>query len=406
MEWLVIVVLAVLAYYWFKGKTAKKAQPMQRAAQPVVVPEVKVTFTTSLSRTNRETEPPRDVGELTGQGDGVWVLNPKSPLPLTVVGADRRIAEQLKALLGTAEYWSQKIPDIALVIAQHNLRFREVDAFVKLHRGRFDAEVARLTSASTEWSSASEKDRVDLRTEFEEKALESLGTSVGRADFGLLLAGQPSDFNEDDELVRLFAGDAALYSFYLTQLGRSATVANVKADEYGRKSWEQLVDKGLARRGRDIPMQLLLEGMKLKELNELLVGVIPKPLGRKAKAVEAALALHDLPERLSARISFREMFEAMAPSDLDVQKLVESFRYSTALASVVQQTYYTGIKTLEAVDERRRESGIYDAWEITNWNDPVPACAASVCRKYDRLPSKKPPFHVGCTCQLACAFKD
>lgn len=95
--------------------------------EPVVVPEVKVTFTTSFSRTNREVEPPRDVGELTGQGDGVWVLNPKSPLPLTVVGADRRIAEQLKALLGTAEYWSQKILDIALVIAQHNLRFRKLD---------------------------------------------------------------------------------------------------------------------------------------------------------------------------------------------------------------------------------------------------------------------------------------
>jgi hypothetical protein len=406
VEWLVIVVLGVVAYYWFKSKTAKKAQSIQRAAQPVVVPEVKVTFTTSFSRSNREAEPPRDVGELIGQGDGVWVLNPKSPLPLTVVGAERPVAEQLKALLGTAEYWSQKIPDIALVIAQHNLRFREVDVFVKQYRGRFDAEVARLTAASSEWNGATEKDRVDLRTEFEEKALESLGISVGRADFGLLLAGQPSDFSEDDQLVRLFAGDATLYSFYLTQLGRSATVVNVKADDYGRKSWEQLVDKGLARRGRDIPMQLLLEGMKLKELNELLVGVVPKPLGRKAKAVEAALALPDLQDRLSARISFREMFEAMAPSDLDVQKLVESFRYSTALAAVVQQTYYTAIKTLDAVDERRRESGIYDAWEITNWEDPVPPCAATVCRKYDRLPAKKPPFHVGCTCQLACAFKD
>lgn len=406
MEWLVIVIVGVVTWFWLKSKLTKRARPMQRVAPTVEAPEIKVTFTTSVSRGNREASLPCDVGELTDQGNGIWVLNPKSPLPLTLVGSDRSTAEQLKSLLDTAEYWSQKIPDIALVIAQHNLRFREVDAFIAQHKRRFDIEVVRLIAASPEWDTASENDRSDLRTEFEEKALESLGTSVGHTDFGRLLAGQPSNFAEDDELVKLFADDAALYSFYLMQLGRSNTIMNVKADDYGRKSWEQLVEKGLARRGRDIPVQLLLEGMRLKELNELLIGVVPKPFGRKAKAVETSLALPDLQERLSARISFREMFEAVPPQSLNVDNLVESFRYSTALATVVQQTYYTAIKTLEALNERKHETGTYDAWEIINWTDPVPACATNVCKKYNRLPSKMPPFHVGCNCQLNCAFKD
>jgi hypothetical protein len=223
---------------------------------------------------------------------------------------------------------------------------------------------------------------------------------------GLLLRGQPTSFTDDDELLKLFKGDAALYSFYLSQLGRVNPIVNVKAEDYSRKSWEQLVEKGMARRGKDIPVQLLLEGLKLKELNDILADVIGKPLGRKAKAVEVALALPDLHDRLSQRIAFREMFQAVPPEGLNVAGLVESFAYANAVAIVIQQTYFTAVQTLDAVQERKRESGIYDAWEISNWEAPLPRCAAAFCKKYDRLPAKRPPFHVGCNCRLACAFKD
>lgn len=47
---------------------------------------------------------------------------------------------------------------------------------------------------------------------------------------------------------------------------------------------------------------------------------------------------------------------------------------------------------------------MYDAWGIMNWENPLPACATKVCKKYDRLPSKRPPFHLGC--QLEFSFKD
>ncbi|MFC6519785.1 hypothetical protein ACFQAT_08345 [Undibacterium arcticum] len=276
MEWLVIIVLVAVVWYWVKRKNARASAPVKpRTTSAVVVPEVKVTFTTSASRRSRsDSGAPRDVGDLKSAGDNAWVLNPKSPLPLTVQGADKQLAARLKALLGGAEYWSQKIPDIALIIAQHNLRFDEVDAFVAQHRRRFDVEVSCHISNSFEWSSASEKDREDLRTEFQANALESLGIFVGRADLGRLLAGEPAEFAEDDELLRQFGGDAALYSFYLTQLSRSSPVATVKADDYGRKFWEQLVEKGLARRGKDIPAQIMLDGLRLKDLNDILAGTI------------------------------------------------------------------------------------------------------------------------------------
>ena len=151
----------------------------------------------------------------------------------------------------------------------------------------------------------------------------------------------------------------------------------------------------------------MLEGLKLKELNELLAGTIEKPLGRKAKAVEAALALPDLQDRLAARISFREMFEVVPPQGLDVAKLVESFGYATAVATVVEQTYYTAITTLDVLDEvQQGDSSYYNAWSVTNWEEPLPACAVSVCKKYKNLPSKKPPYHIGCTCRLVRSFNE
>ena len=407
MEWIVIILLVVGVWYWVKGKAKPAPVPRQAAVPDVVAPEIRVTFTATTSRSSaRTTDEPMDVGDITSAGEGAWVLNPKSPLPLTVLGTDRGTAGRLKELLGTAEYWSQKVPEVALLIAQHNLRFKELDAFVAQHKRRFDADVQQRIASSTEWASASEKDKEDLLAEFEEAAEEALGIHVGRADLGLLLRGQPADFADDDELLTLFNGDAALYSFYLSQLGRANPVVNVKAEDYGRKSWEQLVEKGMAQRGKDIPAQLLLDGLKLKELNEILADVVGKPLGRKAKAVEVAMALPDLQERLSKRIAFREMFQAVPPAGLDVAGLVQSFAYANAVAVVVQQTYFSAVQTLEAMEERKRDSGIYNAWEIRNWEDPLPACAAAVCKKYDRLPAKRPPFHVGCTCRLQCAFKD
>lgn len=407
MEWIVVILVVVGIWYWRNGQAKPNASSRKMAAADVPSPEIRVTFSTSSSRrTSRERETPMDVGELSSDGENAWVLNSKSPLPLTVLGTDRNTATRLKDLLGRTEYWNQKVPEIALLIAQHNLRFKELDAFIAQHKRHFDADVQKRIAISAEWASASEKDRGDMLREFEEAAEESLGIHVGRTDLGLLLRGQPSSFADDDELLKFFGGDAGLYSFYLSQLGRSNPVANVKAEDYGRKPWEQLVEKGMARRGKDIPVQLLLEGLKLKELNDILADVIGKALGRKAKAVEAALALPDIHDRLSQRIAFREMFQAIPPTGLDVAGLVESFAYANAVAIVVQQTYFTGVETMEAIQERKRESGIYDAWEISNWEDPLPPCAAAYCKKYDRLPTKRPPFHVGCDCRLESSFKD
>ena len=115
MEWLFIIIVLVVIWFWFKSNGHKAEQSRSDIAAITKIPEIKVTVTTSTARGSRDRSEiaPCDVGDLIAAGDRAWVLNPKSPLPLTLYNADRELAERLKRLLGTAEYWSQKIPDTA-----------------------------------------------------------------------------------------------------------------------------------------------------------------------------------------------------------------------------------------------------------------------------------------------------
>jgi hypothetical protein len=388
--WVIVVVVVFVVAVW---QLMPRKMPAQTPGITVMV--------SSGGRSSSDDRPTADTGALAPAGESAWVLNPKAPLPLTVVGASREIAEQLRVLLHTPGTWSVKQPEVTYLIARHNLRFKEIDEFVAQPRPRFEAEVERQKKASTEWAGASELDRDDLLAEFQEKAIESLGLNHNAFNLELLMTGELKHVEDDDKLLDRFAGDSALYSLYLGQIGRG--VVTIGAADYFREAWEKLVAKGLARRGRDIPMPLLLEELRVKDLNEIIAG--PKAIGRKAKAIEAALALPDLDARLERKIAYREKFLAIPPEGLDVAAIADAFAYADAIARLALITCYTGVRTLLAIEERKE--GGYNAYEITNFeDDPAPACAQRYLKQYDRLPAKRPPFHVGCNCTLECTYKD
>lgn len=418
MEVFLLVIAAVFVWWWLKGRkpagrptaispTQEDARSRPSARLSSITPEIKITVTTSGSHSPDDDElarQRREQGPLTPAGLGRWVLNPKSPFPLTLLEGDESVARQVKELLDDPEYWSRKVPQFSLLIAQHNLRFKEMDEWVAQLKPRLEADLAQRIQTSPEWAAASEKDRIDIRAEYQEAALEALGVFVGNADLATLLLKEPEDFENDDEILRRFSGDPELYTFYLTQLGRANPVVTVKAEDWWRKSWERLVDAGLALRGKDIPLQLLLEGQRLKDLNEILAGTIEKPIGRKAKALEAVLVLPDLEARLSKQVSFRELFLAVPPAGIDVQSLSASFGYATQVALVVYQTYDTASRTMDWLYRQKETPQFYKGWEITNWADPAPACAKAQCRKYAGNPPKFPPFHIGCNCEMKGIF--
>ncbi len=344
-----------------------------------------------------------DTGYLKLVGDDAWVLNPKSPLPLTVLNASLNPAKKLKEILDSKNY--AKIEEILLLIIQNNLRFKEVDEFVNSNKPKFESAYNKLVNDSLEWADDSEADQDELRQDFEIEAFDSLGVSIGYVDFTSLLYDGSYNYAKDNDIFNKLSADPKLLILYMSAINRISKINKVKSNDPDYQSWIKLVEMGYARMGKNIPLDILISGLRLTDLNKLLEIAREKPLRKKSKAIDAALSLPDIISRLDLFIPFREIFQVIPSFGVNEQKMAKTINYAHNLALIVSNTYNTGIHTLESIETKKNDAD-YDAWEISNWEDPLPTCAKKVCRKYSKLPAKKPPYHVGCTCNLDCSFRD
>lgn len=393
MELLFVLGVAALLVWLAKRKPASRAPKL---GDQVVIP-ISLRVSTTVDGHGLE---PVDSGALTESPDGAWVLNPKSPLPLTILGAEWAVATQLKTWLDDEIRFVHREIEIAFLIARHNLRCREIDQFVEANRAAFEAFVAQRVTTSEEWGTASARDREDLRREFEQDALENLPLSAP-AHLGTecLLRNQSHDATVDDALLPAFGGDAETYRFFMSRLSSTA-VTRVPADDHWRKDWDGLAKRGLARRGQAIPMADILDSLRMKDINELFRDRLPKPLSRKAKAVEFALSQPDVAERVAASVGTRELFQLVPPPGVDVAGLRTAFEHATATSRLLIDTYRSGGDTLrERLDSERPT-----AWEIEHPDSPIPACAQKRCKRSTARPSRLPPFHAGCQCQLRAVW--
>jgi len=394
-------VLSVLLSGFRKGLQSTDPQPSS--------PEIEVTLTTHTSSgRSASLSGGRDHGKL-NTGDlrevaGGFVLNPRSPLPLSMLGISRKDAESLKQDLDWLWVDYRVRQEVAFLVAQKNLRCAEIDAFVARQKKTVDEEVGKMLAASTEWAAASEKDRRDLFVGFQESAINTLQEKPPLSrGFRLLLDGPPRNAADDDELLALFDADVETYKTYMYALSTAQSVRAVPAEDTYRKRFESFADKGLARRGTEIPIADILGSLKLKELNELLKGTLEKPVGRKAKAIDLALKLPNLKDRLGSMISFRELFQVLPPADLDIDEVKRSFAWATEVADLFCETYAAGNQTLHTVAENREFE--YKGWRIRA-DDCCTFCVALDGKRYKSRPSKLPPYHVGCTCDLEGMFAD
>lgn len=400
METLIfLLIVGGIAWYVF-GRSTTKTTNATVASAPVDVP-IRVSITTSSG--GRYDAPVIDTGRLTPVPGG-YILNPRCPLPLTLIGLAQDEASTLKAQLDKQWVDYQIREDIAFLIAKQNLRCPEVETFVAELKRQVEAEVERQRTASPDWASASEKDRQDLLVGFERAAIEALPQKPARTrELRALLDGSPKDPSADDALLSLFSADVETYKAYMYALSSARSVRVVPADDYSRKRFETFVAKGLARRGTDIPLEEVLLSLKLKELNELLKGTtIDKPVNRKAKAVELALKLPDVAQRLGRLISFRELFQVLPPPGIDIEDLRHSFAYASGIADLFCDTYSTGVRTLQTLSERREMQ--YKGWKV-HAEDCCRSCAELDGKTYRSKPAKVPPYHIGCVCWIDGIFE-
>jgi hypothetical protein len=389
---ILILIVGVIVYYF------KRNFPRTNSAQDVELP-IKVTISTSVaSPLNREKI---DSGDVVSVENG-HVLNPKSPLPLTINGLSITDARKLKGYLDEEINWGRKLDEITYLLAQTNATCKEVEEYIAKFKPQYKQAIERLKDASPEWKVASEKDKEDILMEFQQKALDSLTVRPSDPDvFEALFDDLPSDVTADDKLLENFAGDTGLYSFYVSHLWTAGQVKTVPPDDYYRKKYEALVGKGLAIRGQDIGMEQVLNGLRLKDINEVVKGLVEKPFGRKVKAIEFAMSVPDIKERLGRVIAFRELFQLRELDGIDFNEIQKCYRHARAVATLIKDTYVAGAYTLRTSDEAKDIK--YDSWKISAGNC-CDGCKTYHEKKYKRRPSKLPPFHLGCNCQLEGEF--
>ncbi len=350
MEYILLILIGGAVLFYFM----KKKSPQQDSSKEMNIP-INVTISTS----GATTLPAEKIhsGDLIENENG-YILNQKSPFPLTIIGLSATDAARLKSYLDEEANWGRRLSEITHLLAQSNATCKEIDDYVKKYRPQYEKTITDLKNASAEWKAASEKDREDMLSEFQQRSIDGLPVQPSNREIlEPLFEDQPSDVTADDKLVEMFAGDTELYCFYVSELWSAGKVRTVPVGDYYRKKYEALVEKRLAKRGQDIGIEQILNGVRLKDINDVLKGTIEKPFGRKAKAIEFALTIRDIGERLGQTIAFRELFQLCEPEHIDVHEIQKCYRHAYAVATLLKDTYVAGAFTIRTVDAHSDDFG-------------------------------------------------
>lgn len=345
-----------------------------------------------------------DTGSVIPSNDNGWILNPGSTFPLTIYGIDRKTAEELKQILDRGYFESsyRVVQDIMPLVARYNIRCKQINDHIKEFKPLYLSKIEELKKSSTEWATASELDKEDLLMEFKEETITSLDVRPD-CDLEILFEGEALDPTIDDALIGKFGYD--IIRFYLIQ---RVGIHVIPADHPGRKMFEQLVEVGLAVRGEDIPYDLILERLKLKELSQLVSDLNPPKFSRKTAAIEFILKVPDLKDRLGKVTSFRTLFQVKPLSEefayIDLNQISMAWRYAQEVSTLIERTYVSaGCATShqrEYLEDLKTDPTNIRGWEIITAKDDrcCPFCIKASISEYPKNKYPVVPLHLGCRC--------
>jgi len=400
-----LVLLAGIALWLFSRAGTGHAQKSEPASSVSVVTEVD---------SPAETEIP-NCGDVVATDGGGWIINPKSPFPLTLVGTDRESAEKVRSLLDSlySDGGREAHNELVGVVARSNLRCKEIEDYCEKYRPKFEGTIESLKRSSSEWIEASELDRMDLLQEFRQEALRSLEMlpcdRVDEFPTLPLFEDQPADLTVDDALIDRYGFD--LVTFYFRYADKLEKVHVVAADHWARKKFEALVEAGLARRGKSIPMEALLATLRLKDMNEFVIDPAVKRFTRKANAIEYLASQPNTLDKLSKMVSFRELFQ-LVPfpgefADLDLDAVAKSWRYSEAVSSIIADTYEGGLNSLQQSEFVTDISSDIIGWKLSINEEHAPPYCRKVAERINKTKAiPKMPAHIGCNCRVYPNYRD
>ena len=102
-------------------------------------------------------------------------------------------------------------------------------------------------------------------------------------------------------------------------------------------------------------------------------------------------------ERLNKQIAFREIFQIAKPEGIEVAEIQKCYNHANAVASLLRDTYSSGVRTLRELEDAKEAR--FDYWEISA-EECCKTCRQLHGKRYKRMPSRLPPFHIGCDCMI------
>jgi len=359
---------------------------------------VTVTSGTSAQKNNIDTS---ISGSIIKKGEDLFVINPNAPYPLTLMVKEGDVAFKIKDYLDSesiGEYCTNKA---IYLFARHNVRCLELDNEISRIIGAINSVIEKHKENSVEWKESSEKDKLDMETEFRLNALNALEQKpVNEYSLEYLIKAQVRNIEEDDDILSFFENREDLYDFFVRRLEKNNRVQQIPANDYQRKNWETLVELGFALRGQDLGIEEIIEMIRMKDINEMFSDRIDKPFARKAKAYEFALSQPDIKDKLSHILSFRELFKIKIGAKYDVEEIKKCWETVRAQYDLIRDTYVMGYRNAETL-----KNGNYgDGWIITA-DDCCESCRKNHEKKYKTRPRLIPPYHIGCNCRVEVNFE-
>ena len=297
--------------------------------------KLNVTVTSGISAQKKNIDTSIS-GSIIKKGEDLFVINPNAPYQLTLMVKESDVAFKIKDYLDSECIWEHTTNKAIYLFARHNVRCLELDNEISRIIGAINSVVEKQKENSVEWKESSEKDKLDMETEFRLNALNALEQKpVNEYGLEYLIKTQVKSIEEDDEILSYFENREDLYDFFVRRLEKNNRIQQIPANDYQRKNWETLVELGFALRGQDLGMEEIIEMIRMKDINEMFSDRIDKPFARKAKAYEFALSQSDIKDKLSHIISFRELFKIKIDAKYDVEEIKKCWETARAQYDLV-----------------------------------------------------------------------
>lgn len=345
-----------------------------------------------------------NTGKIIQVAEKSWVLNPRSPFPLTVYGIDGAQALEIKKLLDNRYKTTatETLRKLLPFITEHNIGCKEIDEYVKVFRpiyqNKFEdykAEAATFTGAK---ATAAQKQAL---SDAEDKAAGELDIEL-HCDLPILFRGHPRGKRSKEELIKKFGADVMKLYVSLRK-----GINTVDSTPEVRKAFAKLEEFRLVAHGANANPKLLLKTLSLKNMRKIVQDLSYPVFETKEDAYKAISMLPDLSNRLKNVVSMKTIYEKLPiprnKDEIEVSEL-EHADYLSEFANLLSTTYFkSGVSILERKEFEGKSYSFVKGWEISAKKDACKYCKKQAEKKFEKKDYPRTPIHLGCRCTVMTA---